>query len=532
MFSTKTKRKRELLAHYKEAKTTYFDFERIGLYAQHQSAEEAYQILDDRTLSDLDFEELFMYLDRTQSAPGQQYLYATLSTLPAVAADARRFEPVITRLRSDEQNREAAVWALHQLSEPSAYYLQELIFGQPQSKPGWYWLMPVLSTVAVLLLLAALFYPVVLLAALPVLSVNLYIHYWNKNNVMAYAGTLPVTFRLRRVANTLCDLGLINKEGAVKTALERLKQLGRAAAFFNWETQVRGELGQLVEYVADLVKGVFLLEPLLFYRLLHKLAQRKAEINQLFVAVATVDVALSIDSWREGLSSYCQPEIGDMQQGWVMQQLYHPLVAAPVANDLTISNGKSILLSGSNMSGKTTYIRTVGLNALLAQTINTVCAAQFALPRCQIYSAIRIADNLLKDRSYYQEEVRRVKQLLAARNTAKSCLFLLDELFKGTNTIERIASGKAVLSYLQGPQHLVFCASHDLELMDYLSKEYDFYHFTEQVSGSQLQFDYLLKPDRLSQTNAIKILEIYDFPAEITAEARQLAKKLGKATLG
>jgi DNA mismatch repair ATPase MutS len=108
-------------------------------------------------------------------------------------------------------------------------------------------------------------------------------------------------------------------------------------------------------------------------------------------------------------------------------------------------------------------------------------------------------------------------------------LFLLDELFKGTNTIERIAAGKAVLSYLSRGNHLVFVSTHDLELTDLLETGFDLYHFTELVEHGSIAFDYKLRPGNLTTRNAIRILELNAYPAEIIREARDLSEKMTRA---
>ena len=101
-------------------------------------------------------------------------------------------------------------------------------------------------------------------------------------------------------------------------------------------------------------------------------------------------------------------------------------------------------------------------------------------------------------------------------------LFLLDELFRGTNTKERIAISKAVLSWLVKSDNLVFVSTHDLELADMLENEYELYYFSESVKDGILSFDYKLKRGVATEHNAIKILEICDYPASLVSEAHSI----------
>jgi DNA mismatch repair ATPase MutS len=109
-------------------------------------------------------------------------------------------------------------------------------------------------------------------------------------------------------------------------------------------------------------------------------------------------------------------------------------------------------------------------------------------------------------------------------------LFLLDEIFKGTNTIERISAGKAVLSHLAKADNIVFVSTHDIELADLLKDEFELYHFSEKIDHNTVDFDYKLKVGKLKTRNAIRILQINDYPDDIINEAIEISKELDKVT--
>ena len=209
----------------------------------------------------------------------------------------------------------------------------------------------------------------------------------------------------------------------------------------------------------------------------------------------------------------------------IAKGIRHPLIPECVANSITV-DGKSILLTGSNMSGKTSFIRTIGLNVIAGLTIHTCFAREMAMPRLQVLSAIRISDDLLNDKSYYFEEVLTIRDMIRHGLNGKPGLFLLDEIFKGTNTIERISAGKAVLSALSKNGNIVFVSTHDIELADLLKYEYELYHFSEVVNDKKVDFDYKLKNGKLKNRNAIRILQINDYPESIIQEALDISRKL------
>ena len=195
--------------------------------------------------------------------------------------------------------------------------------------------------------------------------------------------------------------------------------------------------------------------------------------------------------------------------------------------DLSTLDGTGLLLTGSNMSGKTTFIRTVMLNALLGETLCTCFAERFTAPYMRLHSSIRISDDITEGTSYYLQEVLTVKRLLEDADRPAACLFVLDELFKGTNTTERIAAGKAVLARLNRGPHIVLAATHDIELAELLRGDgYELHHFREEVADGRLVFDYCLHTGPLTTRNAIRILELYDYPPELIAEAYDTQQKL------
>ena len=113
-------------------------------------------------------------------------------------------------------------------------------------------------------------------------------------------------------------------------------------------------------------------------------------------------------------------------------------------------------------------------------------------------------------------------------NSTTPHLFLLDEIFKGTNTVERISAGKAVLSSLAKNGNVVFVSTHDIELADLLKDEYELYHFSEQVDERTVDFDYKLKEGKLKNRNAIRILQLNDYPDTIVKEAIEISKTLDR----
>ncbi|HHY14841.1 MAG TPA: hypothetical protein GX521_02070 [Firmicutes bacterium] len=168
------------------------------------------------------------------------------------------------------------------------------------------------------------------------------------------------------------------------------------------------------------------------------------------------------------------------------------------------------------MSGKSTFLRTVGLNILLAQSIATCLAAEYEAVPVQLLTCIGRTDNVVEGKSYYLEEALSVKRILVSLEPQITTVAIFDEMFRGTNSEERIFAAQQVLRYLVARNALVFVATHDLELADLLRENYRSVHFSERVGALGLEFDYKLKEGPATTKNAIALLRYLDYPREIT----------------
>ena len=214
---------------------------------------------------------------------------------------------------------------------------------------------------------------------------------------------------------------------------------------------------------------------ILFQRFIGSITARRDAIHGMFRFIGETDAAISVARLRSETQT-CRPQFVDGKY-LKAEQVVHPLIDGCVPNTLVL-DGTGLLLTGSNMSGKTTFIRTLVLNALTAETLDICFAVSYTAPYMRLLSSIRISDDIAEGTSYYLQEVLTVKRFLEAAQDSAPCLFALDELFKGTNTTERIAAGKAVLSHLNRGPHIVLVSTHDIELAELLDSDgYELHHF-------------------------------------------------------
>ena len=240
--------------------------------------------------------------------------------------------------------------------------------------------------------------------------------------------------------------------------------------------------------------------------------------------LAELDAAAALGNFADLHPAYSWPAVatpGDNGQGasLVAKGLGHPLLppAQRVTNDLEMYGlGRILLITGSNMSGKSTFLRTVGINACLAQAGAPVCADVFEASWVRLYCCIRVDDSLEAGLSYFYAEVKRLKRVLdaTAEQSAAPALFLIDEIFKGTNNRERIIGSRAFIRTLAGNNGFGLVTTHDLELADMESDipSLTNVHFQESVAAKALTFDYKLRPGPCPTTNALRIMALEGLP--------------------
>lgn len=485
--------------------------------------------VDETTWQDLAMEDVFAKVDRTCTFPGRQALYNQLRTyeLDETVFDERTRQHTV--FRNDPSLREAAVRSLQGLDNSDAAWLAPLLISELPEKPRWAWVLHVcgfapLACFAGMALWPMLFIPGVLMAL-----VNLVINETYGRSITPQFAGLSQVQRLLRVAEGLSKL----PSERVLPQLEAMRRTAPARAQLRrrlgWLAMDREQLGELILSLLTYANLFFLVDVQVYLGSLGSLRRHQADLVAMLEAVGTLDAALSVASFMDGMPLVCTPAFTD-QRHLETEGLYHPLLADPVGNPIRCE-GRSILITGSNMAGKTTFIRTVGINVILAQTLHVCLAERATMPRAVVRSSIRREDRLAQGESYYAVELERIREMLQDAEGDQLHLFLVDEIFRGTNTLERISAATAVLRHLSRA-HLALVTTHDLELQDLLSDAYDMHHFSEQIVNGKHGFDYRIQPGPTKGRNAIRLLELRGYPESITREARRMADQLTTGGVG
>ena len=259
---------------------------------------------------------------------------------------------------------------------------------------------------------------------------------------------------------------------------------------------------------------------------MYMVKKHKEEIYELVEAIGYIDAAISIGAFRESLQSYCVPEFEEGKEVTLcIKDGYHPSISEPVGNSFLQKRG--MLVTGSNASGKSTFLKMIAINAILAQTIHTCAASRYYGGLYKIYSSMALRDDLMAGDSYYIVEIKALKRIVdaAEEESENPLLCFVDEVLRGTNTVERIAASAQIMDNLAQKGVYCFAATHDIELTHLLAEKYDNYHFEEDVKDGDVLFSYRLLDGRAQTRNAIKLLKVIGFSDEITECAEDRAQR-------
>ena len=229
-----------------------------------------------------------------------------------------------------------------------------------------------------------------------------------------------------------------------------------------------------------------------------------------FDVIAELEMLLSfsvIGNVRKCSYAHIEDEANVYLKG---ENMYHPLIMpdAAVPNSISLKGGVTII-TGSNMSGKTTFLRTIAINLVLAYIGAPVCAESLSAARMKIFTSMRITDDIAGGISTFYAEILRIKAMAEFKKQKLPMICLIDEIFKGTNSADRIVGAKHVITSLGDDNCITAVSTHDFELCTLKNKsgnEAENYHFEEHYEEGQLSFDYKIKSGRCTTTNARQAL--------------------------
>jgi hypothetical protein len=472
-------------------------------------------VIDDKTWNDLSGDELFFRIDRCATSPGRSVLYARMrspSLDPAVIESRRRGHEERSAAPESLRPLNKALKALGTSKACMHEYLESLA---PSTADRLEFLYPAIAVANVFCFLSPLLIGIqaggLLIATAVIASLVIYSKFKKKSlrdsESIYYVAKLIAASK--RIANA--KTGLFAPERARLGELaKRLKPLRERCAFF---LKPAGPAMDFVDAALELFKMLFLLEAINYSYARSGCLKERPALLEAFDLVGGIDASLSVSGYLDAERRHTEAEIS-AEPGVSASGMIHPLLAHPVPNSISIGQ-RGAIITGTNMSGKSTFLRALGLNLVIADLSGYALASAFSFsPLCPI-SAINDVDDVLRGKSKYLGEAERLLQFIRLREEGNKHLFLIDEILSGTNSVERTIAATEILRYLAARGALTVAATHDLSIATELDGVYDNYHFDDEVTESGLVFDYRIKPGVVTKRNALKLLAFLGYPKEI-----------------
>ena len=303
---------------------------------------------------------------------------------------------------------------------------------------------------------------------------------------------------------------------------EAAKSFGYVKRNAKWISCGKSMNGSLVDSLLDYERMLLHTDLIKFSKMVDIINQNSTQLELIYETIGYLESMVAAASFRDLLDYYCVPELVKNSKPFIdAKDLYHPLIDDPVAN--TISEKQSVLITGSNASGKSTFIKTLAINAILSQTIYTSTSRAYRGNYYRVFTSMALRDDLFNNESYYIVEIKSLKRILDAVNDEIPILCFVDEVLRGTNTLERVAASAQILKSLSKGYVLCFAATHDIELTYILEKHFSNYHFQEEVVDNDVLFDYNLCTGRAQSRNAIKLLGMIGYKKDIIDQATNAA---------
>ena len=472
--------------------------------------------LDDNTWHDLHLDKLYHNMNYLFTTPGEVTLYSLLRNPLKDPKCLSRRNKLIELLRNDKISRQYLQEMLLKLHKDGTNSVNNLLYEKiPEHK-----LIKVVCRIGTILHLGSWLSLIFgdikssIFALILTFIFNSLFHLYTVNKVLVNLGSFQY---LRKVVKTGSEI-IKNAPPELNSIIREYFPKGNMANGFLKKTffinPIVANPDEIWKILTEYFNMTFLPLENSFFLASEELKIRKEHFKKLYSFIGELDSMLCAAKLKENLTVCCKPKFTKDNQELEFNDLIHPLLPEAIPNSFSLNNN-GIIVTGSNMSGKSTFMRTIGINIVLAQVFNFACAKSFQTNYYSIISSMNQSDSLLTGKSFYYSEAERILKIINLSKNRENCLCLIDEMLKGTNSQERISASNGILKYLLKNRSVVFVSTHDLELVSKLGKLYDCYHFTDDVDEEGIIFDFKLKKGVSNKTNAIRLMKQLRYPKEV-----------------
>jgi len=472
--------------------------------------------VDDQTWYDLALHKVFDQLNYTQSSIGAEALYQKMRLLTFQPDDSLRELEEFFERQPDLRLRVQVI--MNQLGKKN-HNMARSIVANPGNQDSRIYLSLYIF-LACLPVLSLFFLPFFKIQAMSVLiaSVTFNIIFSSIRNWSNKMRLDQVSYLVRIFASAekLSRL-VIPKQENLKQAIQPFKKTKVISSILQSPTG-----SSEMEIILIYLNFLFLIPQIAQVYIYNQVKSYQKEAQETINLLGEMEVAISLLRHKRDFELICQPHFS--KEGGIRgKSLYHPLIANPVVNDVSFE--KNMVISGDNASGKSTYLKMVAINCILAQGLGFAYGESFELPYGHVMTSMDVSDDIEVGDSYFITESKTILRMIENLKKPGFHYFFIDELFKGTNTIERIGAGLGIVRWLSGRNCLYMISSHDIELVVASGAVNDNYHFDSRYVDGKIVFDYHIKQGSAVTKNAVNTLKSLHFPSEITLTAQELIEQ-------
>ena len=505
----------------KPAEQDYGEEQRKAIAAYYRANQGSWDI-DDITWNDLDMDELYPVFNHTLTSMGEEYLYALLRKPIDDPKELEERERLVKNFAEHSEERLHLQMALAEIGKLIKMSVYRHLCEVDQLPKSERWKHIAVSLGLLLSIFLSLLIPdVMVIFTIVLIFVNVIFYYQEKARLDSCLRLFPFILRMIRQCE---DVAAVNITGLEKYQKELLELTACFQKFCRRSYLVTGGKkmgGDILDSLMDYVRMLFHLDLIKIGTMIQEAKKYQKQLFRMYEIIGYMDSMLSIASYREmEQEDFCVPTMTESEEPFLeLQEIRHPLLEEGVKNSM--ETYQSVLLTGSNASGKSTFLKTIALNAIMAQTMHTVLAKSYRSSYFHITSSMALRDDIMGHESYYIVEIKSLKRIIdQSHHSELPLLCFIDEVLRGTNTVERIASSTQILQALDEGGNLCFAATHDIELTYLLESQYSNYHF-EEVTEDEVVFDYQLHEGRANSRNAIKLLQMLGYERQIIQNAEQ-----------
>ena len=476
--------------------------------------------VDEVTWNDLSMDDIFTRINQCDTSAGEEILYYWLHRGQLADEEYMKLERRIEAAGREKERLEIERELMKMGKGRGAYFIPVYMDSLEEYGMRSPWLYQVLQILFFAAVAAVLIFHnrTTALVFWTVFFVNLVLYGILKMRYEVEFQMIGTAVGMLRHGKNLLKKGQVAAlYPELKENLEKLEKVTRRISLLQG-MQAGSFMGDAQGILLDYLLGITMWQVVTYNKVIRSLSRNEETYMAVYRAIGELDMAISIASYRHSVPWYCIPEFSS-EKKIEMEALYHPLLEHPVENSLSLDKG--CIITGSNASGKSTFIKAAALSAILGQTIHTCTARQMRMPKLQVITSMAVKDDLAAGESYFIREIRYLKRILDSLTEERITFCAIDEILRGTNTGERIRASSAILKYLSRKNCIALVASHDKELTEILADEYENYHFSEEIGEEDIYFSYKIQKGPATSQNGIKLLEFAGFPDVIIKNAKE-----------